>query len=151
EPNERKWNDPFVSANDGGSGVAFLMELAHHLGKLKLEVGVDLVLFDGEEYIFRPQGDKYFFGSEHFANEWKKNKRQPTYVAAVLLDMIGGKNARFPVEAYSWGRSTDLCREIWRTAKEVGATAFKEEIGFQVQDDHLALIAAGIPALDIID
>ncbi|MFO0968336.1 MAG: M28 family peptidase [Gemmataceae bacterium] len=51
EPNPRDWR-PFLSANDGGSGVAFLMEMAHHLKDLKTSVGVDLVFFDGEEYIF---------------------------------------------------------------------------------------------------
>jgi glutaminyl-peptide cyclotransferase len=151
ENDPRKWRDPFVSANDGGSGVAFLMELAHHVKKLKLNVGVDFVFFDGEEYIFEPRRDKYFFGSEQFASQWKKNKRQPMYVAAVLLDMIAGKNAKFPVEGYSWLRHRDLCLDIWNTAREVRAVAFKDQLGERVLDDHLALQTAGIPALDIID
>jgi glutaminyl-peptide cyclotransferase len=151
ENDPRKWRDPFVSANDGGSGVAFLMELAHHLKSLKLNVGVDFVFFDGEEFIFEPKRDKYFFGSEHFATDWKKTKRQPDYVAAVLLDMIAGKNAKFPVEGYSWLKHRDLCQDIWGTAEQVRATAFKHELGERVMDDHLALQNAGIPALDIID
>src|SRR5262245_47480907 len=85
EPDERKWHDKFVSANDGGSGVALLMELGHHLKDLKTHVGVDLVFFDGEEYIWNRDRDKYFFGSEHFAREWRKIKDRPNYVAAVLL------------------------------------------------------------------
>ena len=35
EPDPRKWRDPFVSANDGGSGVALLMELANHIKDMK--------------------------------------------------------------------------------------------------------------------
>src|SRR5262249_42227363 len=31
EKDPRKWREPFLSANDGGSGVAFLMELGHHM------------------------------------------------------------------------------------------------------------------------
>jgi hypothetical protein len=151
ENDPRKWRDPFISANDGGSGVAFLMELGHHVKGLKLKVGVDFVLFDGEEYIFEPRRDRYFLGSEHFASEWKKAKRQPSYVAAVLLDMIAGKNAKFPVEGHSWLKQRELCLDIWRTAGEVRATAFKDELGDRVMDDHLALQNAGIPALDIID
>ena len=54
EPNTRRWREPFVSANDGGSGVALLMELGNHMKDLKTEVGVDFVFFDGEEYIFEP-------------------------------------------------------------------------------------------------
>jgi glutaminyl-peptide cyclotransferase len=151
EPDPRKWRDPFISANDGGSGVAFLMELAHHMNALKLNVGVDFVFFDGEEYVFEPDNDRYFFGSEHFATHWKKNKRQPTYIAAVLLDMIAGKNAKFPVEGHSWFKDRDLCLAIWNTAREVRASAFKDQLGGRVQDDHLALQKADIPAIDLID
>jgi glutaminyl-peptide cyclotransferase len=125
--------------------------LAHHVKDLKLNVGVDFVFFDGEEYIFDRNSDKYFFGSEHFATEWKKNKRQPAYSAAILLDMIGGKNAHFPVEGYSYLKSRDLCLDIWRTAAELRATAFKDQLGDRVLDDHLALQNAGIPAIDLID
>ncbi len=151
EADPRKWRLPFVSANDGGSGVAFLMELAHHIKDLTLNVGVDFAFFDGEEYIFEREHDKYFFGSEHFANDWKRNKREPSYVAAILFDMIGGKNAKFPVEGYSWQRHRELCLEVWRTAAEVRAPAFKDELGERVLDDHLALQNAGIPAVDLID
>jgi hypothetical protein len=151
EPDPRKWRERFVSANDGGSGVAFLMELAHHLKELPLKVGVDFVFFDGEEYIFEPDRDKYFFGSEHFAQAWKKSKNRPDYLAAVLLDMIAGQRARFPVEGYSWARAQPLCVDIWRIARELKSAHFVERIGQRVLDDHLALQNVGIPAIDIID
>src|SRR5262249_22548644 len=71
EETPRRWREPFVAANDGGSGVAFLMELGHHMKDLKTQVGVDFVLFDGEEYIFDRLRDVYFFGSQHFASVYK--------------------------------------------------------------------------------
>jgi glutaminyl-peptide cyclotransferase len=151
EPDARKWREPFLSANDGGSGVAFLMEMAHHMKDLPVKVGVDFVIFDGEEYIFERERDKYFFGSEHFAQTWKKAKDRPKYLGAVVLDMIAGKGANFPVEGNSWGRAEPLCRELWGIAKEQGCTAFPEEIGPTVTDDHIALLAVGIPTADIID
>ena len=158
EPDRRDWFKPFVSANDGGSGVALLMELGHYMKDLKAGAGVDFVFFDGEEYIFNPGegGDKYFFGSEHFAGVYRKNKGKPvTYAAAVLLDMVGGKDARFPVEKHSWdnaaGGSRGVVADVWRIAQELKCTAFVAEIGPAVLDDHLALMAAGIPAIDIID
>ena len=43
---------PFIGANDGASGVALLMEIAHHLDELPTPWGVDLVLFDGEELVY---------------------------------------------------------------------------------------------------
>src|SRR5262245_9044975 len=71
EPNMRRWHDTFLSANDGGSGVALLMELAHHMKDLETTVGVDFVFFDGEEYVF-DRDDDYFFGSKHFAGEYAR-------------------------------------------------------------------------------
>lgn len=151
EQDPRNWKKPFVSANDGGSGVALLMELGHHIKDLKLNVGVDFVLFDGEEYIFDSDGDKYFFGSEHFAQTWAKNGRKPKYEAAILLDMIAGKNAKFPAEGYSYSRYKSLVGDIWQIAAKQGCKAFQQNVGSYVLDDHIALQKAGIPALDIID
>jgi Peptidase family M28 len=151
EPDPRKWRERFISANDGGSGVALLMELAHHLPKLDSKVGIDLVFFDGEEYIFERDGDRYFFGSEHFAKTWRASKNGPDYVAAVLFDMIAGKNPHFPVEGHSWGKARELCIDLWRTAAALKCAAFQDRLGDRVLDDHIALQNAGIPAVDIID
>jgi glutaminyl-peptide cyclotransferase len=157
EPERRNWTEPFVSANDGGSGVAVLMELAHAMKDLKTHVGVDFVLFDGEEYIFDPgeferrAGDDYFFGSRHFAAEYGKRRKKVEYVGAVLLDMIGGKNPRFPVDPLSELKAGHLTEHLWKIAKEQKCEAFKNAVGPDIQDDHIALNNAGIPAVDIID
>ncbi len=155
EPDPRKWREPFVSANDGGSGVALLMELAHHMKGLKTNVGVDFVFFDGEEYIFDHNNDEYFFGSKHFGEEYRKNraKDKKLYLGAVLLDMIGGKRARFPIEQNSWGKAQDLVKDVWKIAAELKCPAFRSDAfsKFDVEDDHIPLNTAGIPAIDIID
>jgi glutaminyl-peptide cyclotransferase len=152
EPNPRRWEDPFVSANDGGSGVALLMEMGNHMKGLKTTVGVDFVLFDGEEYIFNPKGDDYFFGSKHFAREYGKVKKKMTYTGAILLDMVAGKGATFPVEQNSNLLASKLVREVWKIAKELNCEAFEEKLSsVAVDDDHIALNRGGIPAIDIID
>jgi hypothetical protein len=156
ERNRRDWEKPFISANDGGSGVALLMELANHMRKIDTQVGVDFVFFDGEEYIFNPgdefrDGDKYFFGSEHFAKEYKRTKPKHRYIGAVLFDMIGGKNPQFPIEQHSWLSAGALTQELWKIAEREKCTAFVGRMGANVRDDHIALNAAGIPAVDIID
>jgi hypothetical protein len=154
EPDPRDWRKPFVSANDGGSGVALMMEMAHHMKDLKTNVGVDFVIFDGEEYIFVTEGgmrDRYFIGSEHFAQEWKKDKNRCDYAAAILLDMIAGKNLRLPVEINSARYARKLCEEVYLIAREQKAEAFQWREGHEVQDDHLALQKVGIPAIDLID
>ena len=153
EPDRRKWREPFLSANDGGSGVALLMELAHQMKDIKTEVGVDFVLFDGEEYIFdpEPEHDKYFFGSEHFAQAYTKDKAKKQYLGAVLLDMIAGKEPHFPVEQNSWDTAPALVEQLWKIAAAQGCEVFKAEGGPRVLDDHLALNQKGIPTVDIID
>jgi hypothetical protein len=154
EENRRRWTEPFISANDGGSGVALLMELAHHVKDLKTNVGIDFVFFDGEEYIFdpAPDHDRYFFGSEYFAESYRKERSKRKYLGAVLLDMIAGKKPHFPVEQNSWFSARPLTRDLWSIAEELKCRAFDSvNEGPSVQDDHLALNRAGIPACDIID
>jgi hypothetical protein len=154
EPSRRRWRDPFLSANDGGSGVALLMEMANHVKDCDSNVGVDFVFFDGEEYVFE-QSDKYFFGSEEFARQYAKNRDRDKvrYVGAILLDMVGGKNAKFPIEKKSFWKAPELVRDVWKIADDLGCTAFRsnEYSQFEVEDDHVALNRVGIPAIDIID
>jgi len=157
EPNRTNWNKPFVSANDGTSGVAMLMELAHHMKDFKSEFGVDFVLFDGEEYVFETNqlggGDKYFFGSEYFASEYAKtkDKRKFRYDAGILFDLCTAKDAQLRVEINSNTLAPKLVEQLWTVAKAVGAKSFRYETGHEVLDDHMALNAAGIPTVDIID
>ncbi|MBY0527602.1 MAG: M28 family peptidase [Gemmataceae bacterium] len=152
EPDPRDWRLPFLSANDGGSGVALMMELAHHMKDLKTQVGVDFVFFDGEEYVFDKR-DHYFFGSEHFAKNYRQTKPKHVYLGAILLDMVGGKGAKFPKEPNSSLWAGDLVEQVWKIAQEQKCTAFQQRRGdLEVNDDHIALNKFGrIPAIDIID
>lgn len=150
ETNVRDWTKPFASANDGTSSVAFLMELSQHVKDLKSEVGIDFVLFDGEEFIYDRQNDKFFLGSDHFAAEYKAG-RGPRYKAAILLDLFAGKGATYPVEENSRLLAGPLVEDFWKLAAELEVKAFKWEQGPDVRDDHLALNRVGIPAIDIID
>ncbi len=127
------------------------MELAHAMKDLKVNVGVDFVFFDGEEYVFE-QDDDYFFGSKHFGREYRKARGQKFYGAAILLDMIGGKKPSFPIEPYSSEQAPGLVQAIWGIAKQLECSAFDaDSFGAHVQDDHVALYQNGIPAIDIID
>lgn len=156
EDDRKNWSRPFASANDGTSGVANLMELARHLKDLPSNYGVDVVLFDGEEYVFDRQDD-FFFGSEEFARQYlaTKDKTGTKYAAAVLLDLCAHENARLAVEGYSWAMAPNLVTHLWGVAESVGAKSFHYKRGFNraddVLDDHIALNKAGIPAVDVID
>ena len=49
EEHRKDKNQPIIGANDGASGVAVILELAKILGENAPQVGVNLVMFDGEE------------------------------------------------------------------------------------------------------
>jgi len=146
------WEKPFVSANDGTSTTAFLMELAHVMKDFPSSVGVDFVIFDAEEYIFdKDRGDKYFLGSEHFAKDYKENRPGHEYVAAVLFDLFAGKGAKLKPDGTSLFYAGGVVEEIWAVAAALKAKSFTNQRGQDVLDDHLALNLVGIPAIDIID
>jgi glutaminyl-peptide cyclotransferase len=155
DPNRQ--NLPFVGANDGASGVALLMEIANHLGALDTQWGVDLALFDGEELVFgnNPRVGEYFLGSEEFARVYSRQVRsrqtRMRYTAGIVLDMVGGRNLRIKQEPNSVEAAPHLVRAVWAVAKSLSISSFRRETGREVMDDHLALIRAGIPTIDIID
>ena len=100
EASAKRRAEPFLGANDGASGVAVLMELAHVLADLKPSVGVDLVAFDGEELVFDERGE-YFLGSTHFAQDYLRRKASVTYVAGIVVDMVGDKSLDIRADAVS--------------------------------------------------
>jgi glutaminyl-peptide cyclotransferase len=156
EAERANWNRPFVSANDGTAGVALMMELAHHMKTIAPAVGVDFVFFDGEEYVFDTNpvgGDDYFLGSEHFAREYAANKAKLGYAydGAMLFDLCCHEGAVLRVEMYSWQFANPLVQTVWKLAEACGAKSFRFERGDEVRDDHLALNAVRIPAVDVID
>ena len=62
----------FLGASDGASGVAVLMELGRAMPDLVANYGVDFVLFDAEDYVFKVEAEPedYCLGSEFFAQEY---------------------------------------------------------------------------------
>ena len=159
EPDRNDWKKPFLAANDGASGVAFMMEMARHLKELDCPLGIDFVCFDGEEYIFDNRqsdqgGDIYFIGSRHFADDY--SKRLTTggdgwiYKEAVLLDMIAGHGARFLIDDESQQHAPRVAQRIWSIAEQQGVKNFVFQRGKGILDDHIELQRVGIPAIDIV-
>lgn len=148
---------PFLGANDGASGVAVLMELAHHVGELKCPWGIDLVIFDGEELVYgnNPRQGEYFLGSKEFARRYadqlERGRPKFRYVAGFVLDMVGGSNLTLNQEPNSLKLAPDLVREVWAVARRIEAKSFRFAEGREVLDDHLPLNNVGIPTIDIID
>lgn len=144
----------FLGANDGASGVAVLCELAQHMPTLDCRYGVDFVLFDAEEFIFNKRTDRFFLGSEYFAEDYRQNPPAHTYRWGVLLDMVGDKDLQLHPEknSFTWPDTRPLVNDIWSTAKRLGVSEFVARSRHLVNDDHLALRnIAGIPTCDMID
>ncbi|TWT46795.1 M28 family peptidase [Botrimarina hoheduenensis] len=152
-------NGRFIGANDGGSGVAVLMELAHQLAEYEGPLGVDVVLFDGEELVYVDDRDPYFLGSRYFAQDYAKRKPQRgsgawSYRAGILLDMVGDADLQIYQERFSYRNLTTrpLVMQVWATAQRLGVAEFYPRVRHEVRDDHLALQRfGGIPAIDLID
>ena len=152
---DRDKNNPrgtFVGANDGASGTAALMELAHQLDALPETIGVDIVLFDGEEFVFEQGRDDYFLGSTFFAEKYARDPAEIPYRAGILLDMIGDKELKIYYETNSLKYASEVARSIWRTADRLGIRAFVSRSRHTIDDDHIPLNRiARIPTVDIID
>lgn len=145
ERSPTKRRQAILGANDGASGTAVVLELARQLQNARRYRGVILVLFDGEDY--GPGGDNMYLGSKYFASHYTGPK--PEW--AVVVDMVGDKNLRLPIEGYSRKNAPGVLERIWRTAERVGQSEFVREKGPYIMDDHVPLQRAGIEAIDVID
>ena len=149
-------SSPIIAADDGGSGVAVLLEVARQLQKKNPEIGVDILMLDVEDYgqpddePQQKQGDFYCLGTQY----WSANPHVPGYKAenGILLDMVGAKNATFTYEGVSMQYAPDFMKRVWRTADELGySNFFQKEMTDQIIDDHYYInTIAKIPTIDII-
>lgn len=159
-------NLPFVGAEDNAGGIGILMVLAKELPEILAEeqtrYGVDIVMLDAEEFMFRPSrqllpNERFCWGSEYFGRVYASQspaKRGFTYTAGVLLDLVTQHDVLLMKEAFSFKnqRIRMIQSEIWNTAKQLGVREFVPQIGTFITDDHLYLYEFGkIPVVDIID
>ena len=154
DPDPRKRRALFIGANDGASGVAVLAELAKWMPTFDSKLGVDFVLFDGEELVYDDNRDPYFLGSRYFSQDYASGPRDYRYRVGVLLDMVGDGDLQIYQEKNSmrWLDSRPFVTEIWETANSLGVKEFIPREKYEIRDDHLMLHeVAKIPALNIID
>lgn len=151
DANAENHKKPVLGANDGASGVAVLMELARLFAISEPTVAVDIVLFDSEDYGHSDYHNSYCLGSQH----WALNPHVAKYNArfGILLDMVGGKDARFSKDLISSFYAGEVVEDVWKTASEMGyGSLFVNEVGGSLIDDHYYVNKMiGIPCIDIID
>jgi len=148
DPDSTRRDKPILGANDGASGVAVLLQLARHFRSEPPPVGVDLVFFDGEDMGSKQDPKGWFLGSREYGRR-SLGQKPPEH--AVLLDMVGDADLLFYVEGNSLQAVPEQVAWFWAGAREVAPAFFTDQVGYYVEDDHLPLIAAGIPCLDLID
>ena len=162
DPDESNWNHPIDGANDGASGVGVLIELARGFRSQPLDakLGVDLILFDLEDYGPRQDQTEQYYDNRrnHWAlgsQYWAAQPHQLGYSAAfgILLDMVGASEPNFMKEYYSQSYAAWVSNKVWRYAQDLGYSQyFVNELGDPISDDHLPINeVAGIPTIDLID
>lgn len=145
---------PIPGANDGASGVAVLLELARLFAQRSPDVGVLMVFFDGEDY--GPTVDDMLMGSRHFAGNLEQSlsvagRRAPVRYG-ILLDMVGDSDLKIYKEGNSVQAAPEVVDKVWSMAARMGyGEVFVPEVRHTIMDDHVPLIEAGIPCIDIID
>lgn len=159
DPDSAKWHIPILAANDAGSGIGVMLELARLLQvspeKPSEQLGVDFVCFDAEDWgvpswaDVSDSGDSWALGAQYFA----ANLPQGYEVRyGILLDMVGAQGARFYQEAMSKQYAGEIVKKVWKAARQAGyGQYFPKSEGGAITDDHIPLnTVAHIPTIDII-
>ena len=142
---------PVPGANDGGSGVAVLLEVAELLHRQAPRVGVDLVFLDGEDQGVAERPDHFCLGSRGYAARLPAPGTDARPVAGFVFDMVGDRDLQIHPEVQAARRAANLYTMVMDGARATGARHFHETPRFELTDDHIPLLDAGLPAVDIID
>ena len=160
DPDASKHRTPILGANDGASGVGVLMEIARALSTTPTELGIDIILFDAEDYGTHNADDdparesmdhSWALGSQYWSRRPHKSDYNARY--GILLDLVGAPGSTFYKEGISVAYAGNLVDKIWDIAHKTGhAKYFINENGGYVTDDHYYVNEfLGLPCVDIIN
>jgi len=147
DPDPARRGDPLPGANDGGSGVAVLLEVAELMSRRPPPVAVDLVFLDGEDQGRPDHPEEYSLGAKGFA----ARLTDPRPTAVFVFEMVGDRDLDIHPERRSAERAANLVAMVLAGARATRARGFHEQPRHRITDDHVPLLEAGVPAVDIID
>lgn len=155
DPEQTNHIAPVPGANDGASGVAVILEIARQLSAAPPKIGVDMLLVDAEDYGqsagFSNHDETWALGTQYWVEHMPyTQENMPRY--AILLDMVGGIDAKFHREYFSNNYARHIVDKVWSIAARSGyGDRFVNLDGGSIIDDHVYLNRAGIPAINIIE
>ena len=160
DPDASKHRTPILGANDGASGVGVLLEVARALAEVPTEMGIDIILFDAEDYgthnadddpMRQTMDQSWALGSQYWSRRPHKNDYNARY--GILLDLVGAPGSTYYQEAISMAYAESLVAKIWDMAHKIGhAKYFVKAKGGYITDDHYFVNEfMGLPCVDIIN
>jgi Zn-dependent M28 family amino/carboxypeptidase len=139
----------YIGANDGGSNVGLMLEIASQLRDHPPQgYSIWLLFTDGEEAMVDWTDADSVYGSKQLAQKWHADGTASKVKAFLLLDMIGDKDLNIDRDTNSTAWLLDV---IGRSANRLGDQSHFYGRTIGIQDDHLPFAAVGIPVADIID
>ena len=157
-------NSPIDGANDGGSGVAVLMEMARVISSSNINWNISFwfVFFDAEDQgpnngFYGIPGWEWCEGSKWMINDMKnqsnvyfrKTQSLESINSFILLDMVGGDNLKFIHESHDSDELRQAVFEIGHSL-DYDSTFPLEDGKHNIKDDHVPFAQEGIPTLDLI-
>lgn len=139
---------PVLGANDGGSGVGVLLELARTLDEsATADRRVMLAFLDAEDR-GGIDGWEWAVGARHLARQLAHDADlRPEWT--LILDMVGDANQEF---YWEWSSSAFLNERVWQTAAGLGYGAqFIARPKHHMIADHTPFIEMGMTAALLID
>jgi Zn-dependent M28 family amino/carboxypeptidase len=149
DPDTTRRHEPLPGANDGASGVAVLLEVGEQMRGRPPRVGVDLVFLDGEDLGTAGDPAGYCRGARDYAARARAGAKP--IAAGFVFDMVGDRDLSIHPEVTAARQASNLVSLVLDAARATGARHFHADPKWEIYDDHIPLLEAGIPAVDIID